>query len=189
MRFQRTSPLAGFLVTSLAALLWLASAADARAQLREPLGETTGGWAPVGVGVRVGTDNQLHDYVAGALLWIPLVPSGVVQFMPNMDVTFVSGANAYEYNIELAYLTGGREGGLYAGGGIGFRKARFSPNPAVGRESARAYTVVLGVKLGGFGRLSPQIETRWVFVNKTGINPQQLTIGASVALWDPRRGL
>jgi hypothetical protein len=187
MRPGTANRVAGLLAICVVVLLSPLGRQRVRAQTR-PLGDESGGggWAPVSVGARVGLDNRLHEYLVGGLMTIPLLPNGSVELMPNMDVTFVSGANAYQYNLELAYVLGGREGGLYVGGGVGFRKARFSPNPAVPRESVRGYTAVVGIRLGGFSRLNPQLETRWVFLSNSGIDPQQVSVGATVALWGRR---
>lgn len=155
----------------------------AYAQLRAPLGASSGGWAPIGIGVRVGRDSALHYNVVGGQLRIPVLPNGALELMPNMDVTFARGSKVYEYNLELVYVVGGDVGGLYGGGGIGFRRARFGPDPSVPRETARGYTGVLGLKIGGLGHVVPQVEWRWVWVSKEDINPQQVTLGVNVALW------
>jgi hypothetical protein len=186
MRPTRSGRQIAIVALWLATLQGLTGARAVTAQLREPPGQpSSGGWAPVALGVRAGRDSALHYYLVGGQLHIPVLPNGAVELMPNMDVTFARGAKDYQYNLELVYVLGGSYGGLYGGGGIGYRKARFGPDPSAPRETARGYTAVIGLKLGG--RVSPQVEWRWVFIGKEGINPQQVTLGVNVALWNPRR--
>jgi hypothetical protein len=164
----------------LVAALGIARADRVSAQLRAPLGASSG-WAPAGIGVRGGRDSALHYYVVGGQVWVPLVPDGTVELMPNADLTFARGQRERQYNLELVYVMGGREGGLYGGGGIGFRNAVFGPDPTAPRQTHRGYTAVLGFKFGQ--RVSPQIEWRWVFIKNEGINPEQVTLGVTFALW------
>ena len=83
------------------------------------------GWAPVSIGGRVGYDNKQRDEVLGAQIHIPVVRSGVVEFLPNVDATFRPLFNEYQINLEAVYVLGDRTGGgLYAGGGVGFRWRR-----------------------------------------------------------------
>ncbi len=182
-RPSRRFPTAALLALLVSAAFGLAAPRAAHAQLRAPLGASSGGWAPIGIGVRVGRDSALHDNVVGGQLRIPVLPDGSLELMPNMDVTFARGSKAYQYNLELVYIVGGRLGGLYGGGGIGFRKARFGAEPTDPRETSRGYTGVVGLKISGLGRVVPQIEWRWVWVDKAGINPQQVMLGVTVALW------
>lgn len=181
-RPSRNRPTIVLVGLAICGALALAFPGRAQTQLRAPLGASRG-WAPIGIGVRVGRDSALHDNVVGGQLRIPVLPNGSLELMPNMDVTFARGSKEYQYNLELVYIVGGDLGGLYGGAGIGFRNARFGAEPTSSRETAQGYTGVLGLKLGGLRRFSPQIEWRWVWVDKAGINPQQVTLGVTVALW------
>lgn len=182
-RPSRRRTQAALVALAISGCLGLTAPHVAQAQLRAPLGASSGGWAPIGIGFRIGRDSALHYNVVGGQVRIPVVPNGALELMPNMDVTFARGEKEYQYNLELVYMVGGDVGGLYGGGGIGFRRARFGPDPAVPRETVRGYTGVLGLKITGLGRVAPQIEWRWVWVHKEDINPQQVTLGVTFALW------
>jgi hypothetical protein len=153
-----------------------------RAQFR-PGGEQAAGWAPASVGVRIGWDNVQQGEIVGALLRLPVLPSGSVELVPNADITFLRGLKEYQVNFEAVYLTAGRMGGVYVGGGIGFRNSRFSPDPSVGRRNARTLSVVAGVRFGGLGRLRPELEARWIFQDEYTRDPRPVALGVSVALW------
>ncbi len=153
-----------------------------RAQFREG-GDQLAGWAPAAVGVRIGWDNAQQGQMLGALLRIPVLPNGAVELMPNADVTFLPGLKEYQVNFEAVYLTAGRSGGVYAGGGVGFRNSRFSPDPAAGRRNDLTFSLVAGVRLGGLGRFRPELEARWILQSEYARAPRPALIGLSVALW------
>ena len=142
-----------------------------------------GGWAPPSLGARVGYDNKQQNEVLGAQLRLPVLPSGELELMPSMDVTFLLGLKEYQYNIEAVYVLDGRTGGLYAGGGLGFRNSIFADGQ--GRRTETGYTVVAGFRLVGPYLIVPQLEYRWVFIDEAPVTYQQLTIGVNVALWRP----
>ena len=144
------------------------------------------GWAPALIGARVGYDNRLRSGIVGAQIHIPVVRSGLVEILPNADVTF-QPFKEYQFNLEAVYVLGDQTGGgLYAGGGVGFRSLVFS-GP---REIHPTLSLVGGLKLGGLGRVVPQVEFRWLFVDDLLIDPQQVTLGVSIGLWErPRPGL
>ena len=152
------------------------------AQFREG-GDRPAGWAPVAVGVRIGWDGAQQGQMVGALLRIPVLPSGMVELMPNADVTFLPGLKEYQVNFEAVYLTAARSGGLYAGGGVGFRNSRFSPDPSASRRNDLSYSLVVGVRLGGLGRFRPELEARWILQSEYARAPRPALIGLSVALW------
>jgi hypothetical protein len=143
------------------------------------------GWAPPSAGVRVGYDDSQQGYMVGALIRVPVLRNGSVELMPNADVTFLPDFKEYQVNFELVYLTAGREGGLYAGGGLGFRNSTFSGDPNADRRTERTFSVVAGVRLGGLGFLRPQLETRWILQDEWSRDPRHVAIGLALRLWGP----
>jgi hypothetical protein len=156
----------------------------ALAQLgRIPGDEVPAGWPPIEIGARIGYDNSQRNEVAGAMLRIPVHPSAHVEVLPSLDVTFLRGLREYQYNFEAVYLTAGRSGGLYGGGGIGFRNTIVPSDPDAGRRMLTTYSIVVGAKFGGDGRVNPVLEFRRVFASDLAVDPQQVTLGATVELW------
>jgi hypothetical protein len=121
--------------------------------------------------------------MVGALLRIPVLPNGSVELVPNADITFLPGLKEYQMNFEAVYLTGGRLGGLFAGGGVGVRNSRYSPDPAAARRSDLTLSIVAGVRLGVRSRFRPELEARWIFNSEYARAPRPAMIGLSVALW------
>lgn len=140
-----------------------------------------GGWAPPSVGVRFGYDNKQQNNVLGAQVRLPVIPSGVLELMGSLDVTFLPNLKEYQYNIEGIYVLDGRAGGFYGGAGLGLRNTVY-PN-SVGRATELGYTAVIGIRIVQLGIVVPQIEYRWVFINEAPLTYQQLTVGVNVALW------
>jgi len=145
-------------------------------------GEATG-WAPIAIGAKVGFDNAQSSPMVGAIVRIPILPSGSFEFMPNADVTFLDGFKVYQLNLEAVYLSQGRRGGFYSGGGIGFRNGVFSANPNDPRTTERVFSIVAGARFGGLGRVRPEFEVRWVLQDEQVRDPRIVLVGASVALW------
>jgi hypothetical protein len=131
----------------------------------------------------VGYDNTQRQEVVGTLLRIPILASGRVELLPNADVTFLRGLKEYQVNFEAVYLVAGGEGGLYAGGGMGFRSTIVPADPDAGRQTLRTLSIVFGLKLGGASRLKPLLEFRRLFPDELAIDPQQVSLGVTVALW------
>jgi hypothetical protein len=147
--------------------------------------EEPGPWAPPSFGIRYGYDNQQRDDVLGAQVRIPILPHGEVELMPSVDITFLRGLKEYQYNIEAVYVLDGRAGGIYGGGGVGFRNTIF--DESAGRSTEMGFTGVVGIRLVGLGLIVPQIEYRAVFIDKAPVTYQQLSIGVNLALWRPVR--
>jgi hypothetical protein len=139
------------------------------------------GWAPPSVGVHFGYDNRQRSSLVGGQLRLPVLPSGEIELMGSANASFVNGFTDYQYNFEVVYVLDGRAGGLYGGGGLGLRSALFSTTG--GRTTEMGYTGVLGIRLVGLGLIVPQIEYRWIFIDAASFTYQQLTFGASLALW------
>lgn len=163
------------------ALLALALCAQpASGQMRSAGRET--GWAPAQIGARFGYDYNATGSVVGAQLRIPVIPSGYVELVPNGDVTFLTGLKEYQAGVDVVALSGGRHGGFFLGGGIGWRNSIYENAPE--RETKTAPIVVAGVRTGRMfaANLTTQIEMRWIFLD-TAVKPRVLTFGLNVPLW------
>lgn len=163
------------------ALLLVASAASAQ---ERSSGESGGGWAPVQVGVHFGYNaNSLGGNLIGAQAHIPVIPSGYVEILPNVDVTFLNGLRTYQYGVDAAVVSGGRRGGLYVGGGLGWRNTIFPGSDQ--RETRSAPSVMVGLRSGGITpvNLTVQLEARWVILANNKVDPRVLTFGVNLPLW------
>jgi hypothetical protein len=134
------------------------------------------------IGIRAGYDNGLREELVGALLRVPVLASGRVEFMPNMDITFLRGLKEYQYNIEAVYLTVPGEG-VYVGGGMGFRSTILPSDPAAGRQTITTWNLVIGAKFEINERLNAMVEFRRAFASDLAVDPQQISLGASIELW------
>jgi hypothetical protein len=123
--------------------------------------------------------------MAGGFVGIPVLPRGTVELLPSFDVTFLPGFDEYQANLEAIYLTGDREGGLMAGGGVGFRNSVFSSDPSASRRSVVTFSVMIGARLGTLGRFRPQVETRWILQDEWPRDPRHVGLGVGFTLWGP----
>jgi hypothetical protein len=173
------------LAAAVALLLGALAPPSLSAQLRAEEEET--GWPALEVGARVGLMNVQQDFVLGGLLRIPVWRTGHAELLPSADVTFLGPFNEYQVNLEAAYLLMGRNGGPYVGGGIGFRSTIPPAGPGSGTVASRrwltTYNILVGLKLTGLGPVNPLVEFRRAFVSDLEIDPQVLSLGASVMLW------
>ena len=172
---------------TLVAVLAVLGAADATAQVRRGRAIETGPrWAPVAVGVRFGFDDRANGEVVGGQLHIPLVRSGVIEFVPNAEAVFPNRSTEYQYNLELAYIPGGVRGGLVLGGGLGWRnRVVGTTDPGEGRQTFFGYTVMVGGK-SNVGPVQFELSLRWVFLNDTDYRPNAGAIGVNYPLWRVR---
>lgn len=173
------------MLRKLAAFLVLASLlapTSASAQLR-PRSAPGSGWAPPQVGVHFGYDYNSTGSVAGGQLRLPVHPSGYVELVGTGDITFLTGLKEYQYGLDAVVLSGGRRGGLYAGGGMVWRDTIY-PDTGAERETRRWADIVAGLRTGQLGvlPLTVQIEIRWVFVDGP-VKPRYLTLGINLPLW------
>lgn len=168
-----------------AAALLLATVPDTlhaqfgRPDLSPPPGSQ--GWAPASAGFRAGFDYNSNGSVLGAQLRIPLLPGGLVEAVPHADVTFLTGLKEYQGGVELVAVSGGRRGGVYAGGGVAWRNTLWS---GPDRETRRAPTAVVGLRSGAtFGApFGTQLEMRWTFP-EGAFKPRVLSLGVNFPLW------
>lgn len=144
-------------------------------------GRSARGWPPALIGFRFGYDNNASASVVGAQLRIPVIPSGRAELVPNGEITFRRGLREYDYSIDLVGVTGGRRGGIFAGGGVTWRDTIYD---GPGRETKVWGDVVAGVRTGPLGEvpLSAQLEIRWIFLH-SAVDPRLLTFGVNLPLW------
>lgn len=143
------------------------------------------GWPPAMAGIRGGYDYNSNGSVLGAQLRIPVHRSGNVELVPNAEVTFFTGLKEYQGGVDAVWVTGGRRGGVYAGGGIAWRNTIWVPGGE--RETRTAPTAVVGLRTsaGGGALFGIQLETRWTYP-EGGFRPRVLTLGINVPLWGRR---
>ncbi|GMV06319.1 MAG: hypothetical protein AMXMBFR53_25950 [Gemmatimonadota bacterium] len=139
------------------------------------------GWPPVTVGIRAGYDYNSTGSLVGAQARVAALPSGFVEVVPNGEITFLNGLREYQYGVDAVVVSGGRSGGIYAGGGIAWRSTIYE---GPDRETRRAPTVVVGARSSAlFGSpFGTQIEMRWTFP-EGDFKPRSLTLGVNFPLW------
>lgn len=170
------------LVRSLAAAALLALALPLPGQAQRAAGQsTTPPWPAIQVGARFGYDDSSNSTVVGAQMRIPVIREGWIELMPSGDITFLTGLTEYQFNGDVALVSGGRTGGLYAAGGIVARRSIYD-GPE--RETRLGGSVALGLMSRGFGSvpIGTQIEVRWVIID-ADFNPRVLSFGVNLPLW------
>ena len=140
-------------------------------------------WTPISIGPRAGYDEKARGAVLGAQIHLPLLRNGLVELVPTADIIFVTNAQEYQYNLELVFVTAGRRGGLYGGGGVGYRDTVLGGTPADPRSNIFGYSLVLGVRSGTAARFQTQVEVRWIYLEDTTVRPFPVTFGINFPLW------
>jgi len=84
--------------------------------------------------------------------------------------------------VQAVAVSGGRRGGLFAGGGLVWRNTIYEGSSS--RETKRWWDLVVGLRTGQLSSipLTAQLQIRWVFVDEP-INPRILTFGVNLPLW------
>lgn len=170
------------LITALAAaLLVVPLAVDAQVRRGRQVEEVPR-WAPVAVGLKAGWDSRANGEILGGHVRIPLVRAGVFELLPSLEAVFLRGAKEYQYNVDAAWVPGGVRGGIFAGGGVGWRDS------VIGTELGNPRQMLFGFNAFGGGRtnLGPvQIEflLRWTFLNDTSYQPNSASLGINLPLW------
>lgn len=171
----------------LAALTVLLAPAALEAQIRRGRqAQASAQWAPISVGLRFGYDNNSNAEVVGAHAHVPILRSGRLEVAPSADVTFVEGAKDYQYSLDVAAVSGGRDGGLYAGGSVGYRDTVVTSGGTGARDTLFGYGVVAGARTGTDSLVQIFFELRWIFLQDTGpieYRPTPITIGGAFPLW------
>lgn len=145
-------------------------------------GESATSWTPASIGIHVGWDAKASGSLVGGQVHLPLLPSGSVEVIGTGDLTFVRGTDDKQIILDLVYVSGGRGGGLYVGGGIGWRKGIFTPG--TGEQTVMSRGFVLGLRQDGvFAVFGLQAEFRWLFLSDVGLEPQPAAFGINLPLW------
>lgn len=166
------------------ALCFAVSPGAATAQWRGQAPRTVSrtGWAPAWAGVRAGWDYGKRATVLGAQLRIPALPSGMLELVPTGDITFVTGLREYQGGVDAVFVSGGREGGVYAGVGLTWRNTVWDRSSV--RETRTVPVTVAGLRTGLFpgAPFGAQLEMRWLWVDQP-LKPRALTLGINFPLW------
>jgi hypothetical protein len=177
--------LPSYLVVAALAVLFAPTTVEAQLR-RGRQNQATAAWAPVSVGVRFGYDQNSNGEVVGAHAHIPVLRSGRVELAPSADMTFVQGAKDYQYGLDVAVVSGGRAGGLYLGGGIGYRDTVATSGGSGARSTLFGYSVLAGGRTGTDSLFQILFELRWIFLQDTGTiryRPVPITLGIAFPLW------
>jgi hypothetical protein len=140
------------------------------------------GWAPAWAGFRAGWDYSARSTVLGVQIRLPAIPSGYVEIVPNADVTFPSGLREYQGGVDAVFVSGGRMGGFYAGGGVAWRNTVWAEDSP--RETRRAPVTMAGLRTGALmgAPFGTQLEMRWIWLDGP-FKPRVLTLGINFPLW------
>ena len=111
-----------------------------------------------------------------------MVRDGTFQVVPNVGVTFLPGIREYQYSGEVSWVPGGRRGGLFLTGGIGWRDTVRPDLADSGRDTLFGYVAGGGFK-AAVGPVDFELALRWIFLNDTGYGPTPFTLGLSYPLW------
>jgi hypothetical protein len=158
------------------------------ARAQRPGGDTAAPWPPVSVGARFGYDQSANGEVVGAQVRIPVLRSGVLEVVPNADVTFLSRLREYGLNVDVVYVRGGSRGGFYLGGGFAMRNSVFGIDPGQERSNEPGYGAVVGLKTGAGPGIGTQVEFRWSFLPGVDYDPRAVTLGVNIPLWGRSAG-
>lgn len=167
------------------ALALTAHPAVAQRQGAAPAPGTGSGWAPPSAGVRAGYDYNSTASLIGVQLRVPALPTGHLEIVPTADITFLTGLREYQAGVDAVLVSGGRRGGVYAGGGFAWRNSIYD-GPE--RETRRAPVAVVGAKTGALmgAPFGTQLEMRWIYMEGP-YKPRILTLGVNFPLWGRTR--
>lgn len=142
-------------------------------------------WAPIAVGIHGGYDDASRAELIGVHASIPIIRDGRVEVLPSYDLTFLTGAKDHQYGVEAVFVTGGKSGGLYLGGGVGYRNTVIDGTTASPRNTFFGYSIVAGFKSGSGGRFVTRLQLRWIFLQDIAADfrPVPFTLGVGFPLW------
>ena len=153
------------------------------AQVRRGRAVQTGPtWAPVSIGIRFGWDQGSNGEVAGAQLRIPVLRNGQLELVPGVAAVFPNQGRESEYNLEAHYVPGGLRGGVFLGGGLGWRNTVFGSTPAQPRQTFFGWNLVAGGKTL-IGSIQLEAQLRWSFLRNTQYRPNAATLGINIPFW------
>ena len=170
------------LITALATILLIVpSAVDAQVR-RGRQAEEVPRWAPIAVGLKAGWDSRANGEVLGGHVHIPVVRNGVFELYPSAEAVFLRGAKEYQYNIDAAWVPGGVRGGIFAGGGVGWRDSLIGTDLGDPRQTFFGFNAFGGGKTN-LGRLQIEFLLRWTFLKDTQYQPNSASLGINLPLW------
>lgn len=172
-----------------AAFLAVCLLAPAPVRAQQPGADGASPWPPISVGARFGYDQSANGEVVGAQVRIPVLRSGVLEVVPNGDITFLSRLREYGLNVDVVYVRGGSRGGFYLGGGFAMRNSIFGIDPGEERSNELGYGAVVGLKTGAGGGIGTQVEFRWSFLPGVDYDPRAVTLGVNIPLWGRNAGV
>ena len=127
------------------------------------------------VGARVGVDYFDDALMLGGQTHFLLDPWGLIDLMPNAEVSFKGGVRKWQLNADLAVMPS--RGGLYLGGGGAFRNTLYEVEK--GRETRTGYSVFVGIRPPPEpGEINVQVELRWSFISDFE-RPRSVSVGAN----------
>lgn len=168
----------------LAALVVLASSADAQVRRGRAQPETPR-WAPLALGVRFGweQDRIANGSMVGGELRIPVLRSGQVEIVPSADIIWLQNTREYQYNADVLFVPQGPRGGVFLGGGLGWRDSLYGAVTAgEPRRTYLGYNLVIGGRTA-IGPVQLAATLRWIFLDGSEFSPNALTLGLSYPLW------
>lgn len=142
-------------------------------------------WAPVAVGVYAGYDDASRAQLVAGRLFLPLLRNGRVQALPSAEITFLTGAREYQYSAEIVYMSRGREGGLFIGGGLGHRDSVVDATPGDPRNTFLTYSAIAGLRGGLNDRVQVELQVHRIWLKDViaRYRPISFALGASLTLW------
>lgn len=139
-------------------------------------------WPSPSVGVHAGYDDASNAWLLGGQIRWPVTRSARFEVMPSGSITFLTGLEDRQFNLDAVYVPGGLRGGLYVAGGLAVRNTIFPGEPR--RQTKTGAGLAVGFRSPAGTRVGTQVEFRQIFVDPD-LKPRTLTIGVNFAL---RRG-
>jgi len=169
------------LIALTALLLTVPSALDAQVRRGRQVEEAPR-WAPVAIGAKIGWDSRANGEILGAHVRVPVVRSGTFELYPSVEAVFLPGTKEYQYNLDAAWVPGGARGGVFAGGGLGWRDSVIGSDLGDPRQTFFGFNAFGGGKTN-LGRVQVEFVLRWTFLNDTSYQPNSAAIGINLPLW------
>lgn len=145
------------------------------------------GWTPITIGVKGGRDENARGWLVGVHAHVPVLRDGRVEVSPSADVTFLNGAEEYQYNLDVAWVAGGRSGGLALGAGIG-RRDTVVLDAAEDRITVTSFSLFGGLRTAPYGWFQLFLDFRWIHLlddrlEEIDYNPNPFSLGVALPLW------
>ena len=144
-------------------------------------------WMPISVGVRGGWEQEqlASGATFGVEAHIPIRRDGALEVVPSIDAIYLRGfSTEYQYNLDAVFVPGRRRGGVFIGGGVGWRQSVIA---GVGGEPGRrtyfGYNILLGAK-NQLGPIQFLLGLKWVLLSDTAYDPSSISIGLQLPLWN-----